>query len=191
VGRQTRTELWPQPGGEAVICCDGGRVVAEVTSATRLSIRLRADDAPRAERVLLEYVAGERAYRLAGELDGRDPDGDWRFVPRAQPVLLERREHMRTAVSVTIVLTSADGSVRLVGRTRNLSAGGALVELDGEASAGDRLRFSLVPRVGAGVLKGACRVVRVAPGGVTGVAFENVPAEQADQLAAFILRHRA
>ena len=64
----------------------------------------------------LEYLAGERVYRLVGDLDTRQPDGQWRMVPRSRPVLLERRGHMRTPVSATIVhehpSSSAGGTKR-------------------------------------------------------------------------------
>jgi hypothetical protein len=194
----TSSEAWPRAHGQVVILyARGPRVAAHVTSATSLSLLLQVSDRQSAltgggegTRVTLEYVSGTRAYRLAGDLHGSEHDHELRFVPRGQPVLLQRREHMRAAVDVMIVLVSTDGALRLVGRTRNVSSGGALGNFPEVPAVGQRLRFSLVSRVGSEVIKGNCQAVRVEASGLVAVEFEGVTSSEAERIADFILRNR-
>jgi hypothetical protein len=168
--------------------------MADVTSATARSLLLRPSeslDVPEpAPHAIIEYVSEARAYRLCGQLESGDRDGVLRFLVTSRPIFLQRREHVRAQIDVVMVLASEDSNVRLVGRSRNLSVGGALGDFPEPPTAGERLRFSLVPRVGRDGVKGVCRVLRVDdPFGVA-VRFEDVTAEQAGRLAEFILRHR-
>jgi|SRR5947209_17134846 len=168
--------------------------MADVKSATAQSLLLRPSESLEvpepAPHAIIEYVAEARAYRLCGQLEAGDRDGVLRFLVTSRPVFLQRREHVRAQIDVVMVLASQDSNVRLVGRSRNLSVGGAMGDFPEPPDVGERLRFSLVPRVGREGVKGVCRVVRVdEPSGVA-VRFEDVTAEQAGHLAEFILRHR-
>jgi len=171
--------------------------MAGVTSATARSLLLRPSDslhvpepAPNGTPAIIEYVSEARAYRLSGQLESGEPDGVLRFVVTSRPVFLQRREHVRAQIDVVMVLASHDSNLRLVGRSRNLSVGGALADFPEPPAVGERLRFSLVPRVGRDGVKGVCRVLRVDdPSGVA-VQFEDVTSERLGQLAEFILRHR-
>src|SRR5205807_2662735 len=83
VNPDTGSEAWPQTGAQAIVRVEGGaRILAEVTSATAHWLRLKPSDrdgAPdRVAHAALEYLAGERVYRLVGDLDTRQPDGQWR-----------------------------------------------------------------------------------------------------------------
>jgi PilZ domain len=173
----------------------GPRVTAAVSGVSSDSLLLHPVEAhgmPASHvgvtRTAVEYVVGERAYRLTGDLSGH-AEGQWRFVPRSSPVLLERREHLRTAVEVVIVLSSEDG-IRHVGRTRDLSGGGVLAGFAEQLAVGTRLQFALVSRVGTEVIRGTCRVVRGAAANEVALAFEDVTTELLAQVADFILRHR-
>jgi hypothetical protein len=173
----------------------GPRVTAAVTGGDSDSLLLHPVEAhgmPASNmgvtRTAVEYVVGDRAYRVSGDLAG-ETEGQWRFIPRAAPVLLERREHMRTAIDLVIVLTSEDG-VRHVGRTRDLSGGGVLTEFAEQFSVGTRLQFALVSRVGTEIIRGTCRVARATAANQVALAFDDVTADQLARLADFILRHR-
>jgi hypothetical protein len=187
-----RGEGWPRAGGTVVLAAQQGpRVAADVTSATSHSLLLRLAeplDAPDGTHALIEYVVDARAYRLSGQLEAAH--GELRFVASSRPVFLQRREHVRASIEVVMVLASDDSNLRVVGRTCNLSVGGALGEFAAVLTVGERLRFALVPRVGSEGVKGACRVVRVNEPYGLAVQFENVTPEVAGQLAEFILRHR-
>lgn len=196
---QLRSEPWPDVGDNVVLVPHrGDRLAAVVTSATSLSLWLHVGEVQPPAGVngapphaMLEYVADDRAYRIAGEIGIVDHDRHWwRFVASARAVLLQRRADMRTAVSLVIVLASASGTRRLVGRTRNVSAGGALADFSELPRLGERLRFALVPRVGQEVVKGWCRVVRIPPPAGVAVEFESLTPRQCEELANLILRHR-
>lgn len=195
---RTHSERWPRTGDQVVIALRRTRLSAEVAYVTSQSVGLRvsydqralAPGADRRHPAALEWVEGDAAYRVPGELCGGEPTVGHRFVPRSRPLPFERREHMRAPVDATIVL-STDAGARLVGRTRNLSGGGALVgDLDRLPALDDRLRFSLVPRVGRDALHGRCRVTRVDDRGGVAVAFEGVSPRLAHDIAHFILGHR-
>jgi PilZ domain len=192
-GASSGGESWPPAGTHVVVHDHGRRLTAEVTGVGEISLDVTLDARQRPagpdKRVTLEFVMDDRAYRLGGELDD-GTFGSCRFTPTSRAVLLQRRAHMRSSVEVVIVLSSDDGAIRYLGRTHNISVGGALGEFREQPSVGQRLGFSLVPRIGTGVIKGRCRVTRVEDGERVAVAFEELADHELADLAEFILRHR-
>lgn len=192
----SRNQHWPRAGEAAVVALRRQRLGAEVAYVTSQSVGLRVSLDQRCfvpsgsgtKTAALEYVTPGGTYRVVGELGAGEP-GVARFAPRAQPLLVERRGRARSDVAVVIVLSDPVDGRRVVGRTRNLSPGGALVgELDGTLRSGERLRYALVPSVGRDGFSGACRVTR-AGDGVVAVAFDDVAPRRERELAHFILQH--
>jgi hypothetical protein len=176
------------------------RVTASVThvSDTWLALRLVGLDAPRprdlhGERGAVEYIAEDGIHRIRGEVEETQATPcSVRFVFSSGTQFLGRREHLRTALSVPVVLTVDRTREKFHGRSMNLSEGGMLVgELSGGLPAtGSRVTFALAPRKSRDPIFGNATVRRANTArGTLAIDFEQLSRTAADELARLVFEH--
>lgn len=109
-----------------------------------------------------------------------------RFEPTGEEQLLQRREHVRTAITVGVRLSAGGATGRIVrGCTVDVSGGGLLFRGPLEAAVGDILHFDLEPLADDGrTVRGRCRVVHVT-GDAVGVQFTDIDETDRDEIVRF------
>jgi hypothetical protein len=191
-----------RPGQLVRIALPGrDRATASVTyvADTWLTLRMSGADARSAEDVhglrgQVEYVADDGVHRLIGDIEQQPGPSACalRFVIRSGPQFLGRRQHLRTALSAPVVLTSERTGQKFCGRSINVSEGGMLVgDLEaGLPSPGTRLKFALAPRNMRDPIVGTGVVARIDNAtGRLALNFEQLPRWTADELARLVFEH--
>jgi hypothetical protein len=109
-----------------------------------------------------------------------------RFEPTGEEQLLQRREHVRTAITVGVRVRAAGASGPVVrGCTLDVSGGGLLFRGPLEAAVDDVLHFDLEPLADDGrIVRGRCRVVHVT-GDAVGVQFIEIDEADRDEIVRF------
>jgi c-di-GMP-binding flagellar brake protein YcgR len=143
-------------------------------------------------RATVEYMGHNGMHRLNGDLEQAHGPSALRFVLRGNDVFLGRRQHVRTSMSVPVVLTEPRTGQKFRGRTENLSEGGTLVgDLDtGLPSQGTRLKFALAPRNSRDPIVGTGVVTRTdSASGRLALSFDQLPRWTADELTRVVFEH--
>jgi hypothetical protein len=143
----------------------------------------------------LEWVAAAGVRRQRGHITFLDalPVGDSfgvfdvvRFVPDAEEQLLQRREFVRTRITVGVRLRAAPVAATIRASTLNVGGGGLLVRGPVEGAVGDELHFDLEPLADDGrVIRGRCRVIRLTSDGGLGVQFTEIDEDDRDDIVRF------
>jgi hypothetical protein len=147
--------------------------------------------------LFLEWAGREGVHRLLGHaslLDGV-PQGDSfgvfdvaRFEFRAEAMLLQRREHVRTEYTAAVTISPSAGDAPAVAaRTVNISASGLLVRGPLRAQVGEEADFRLAPLddVTGRTIRGGCRIVRRTPSGDHAIQFTSILEADRDHLMLF------
>ncbi len=179
---------------EATLAIDGqrvpARVVATADGATDLAAVVpahqRVDRAP----AVLEWVEEDGVCRVAGSVAGLGA-GVVRFSPAGPVELVQRRAFLRVdhVCAITVVPLERE-AVAMRCRTRNLSAGGLLVDGLRGIGVGERIRFSLVLEPGSPLIAGTARIVRETSDGGAGLHFARLGLADRDRLVAFAYAKR-
>ena len=201
------TETAAQPGlspGQLVRIAVPGRprATASVThvTATWLGLRLSSVEGPRPRDLhgacgAVEFMAADGIHRLRGEVaEVEGAATAVRFVFKSGSQFLGRRQHLRTSMSVPVVLTVESTREKLRGRSLNVSEGGMFVgDLDGRLPGpGSKIRFALAPRNSRDSIFGTAVVLRADNHrGSMALTFENLSREAADDLARLVYEHES
>lgn len=134
----------------------------------------------------LEWRVGHRAARLEGILTA-DPLG-FALTPAGEAHTIQRRRFVRVSAEVPAALVAAGPEPgpqrRVVARTLNVSLGGMLLADAPDLRVDEALHFAL--ELGGQTVAGTGRVVRGAPDGTRGVAFEGLHGRAERTLARFV-----
>lgn len=134
----------------------------------------------------LEWRVGHRAARLEGILTGTA--AGFALTPAGEAHTIQRRRFVRVSAEVPAALVAVDpgqgAERRVVARTLNVSLGGMLLAGAPDLRVDEPLHFAL--ELGGQTVAGTGRVVRGAPDGTRGVAFEGLHGRAERTLARYV-----